>query len=226
MNVIFSAVRRYRASGWRTLVAGACALVFTSPGSAAGEGGLEPVSDDTLSAVVAGEGVGLLVEWRINADENSAPLASLSSCAGVGNPCRLGLKFANRDGGGGEWLVLKDFFGRLFIDGLNVDGSYNPAASTAYYDPTRFQNESGTCLLAGCDPNGLPALMLSFTGAVNVFEADITLGLEIGRIAIEYGGSGYQADANGSFAGVRVADAELGRQTQIDIDGKVRVYGF
>lgn len=212
------------------VLAAVCALLLPLSETVAAEDGtsvgLMPMSDAALAGVVAREGVGTLLELRINADENGAPLAALSSCAGIGNPCRLGLKFANREGGGGEWLILKDFFGRLFLDGLNIDGSYNPATSTAYYDATRFQDDSGTCLLAGCDPNGLPALMLSFTGTPGVFEADITLGLEIGRIALEYGASGFQADANGSFAGVRVADAALGRQTQIDIDGKVRVYGY
>ncbi|WP_290538491.1 hypothetical protein [Alcanivorax sp.] len=225
MNILFFPVGRAR-----RVLAAVVMLLLPLCETVAAEGsidtGLVPMSDAALAGVVAREGVGTLLELRINADENGAPLASLSSCTGIGNPCRLGLKFANRDGGGGEWIVLKDFFGRLFLDGLNIDGSFNPATSTAYYDATRFQDDNGTCLLAGCDPNGLPALMLSFTGTAGVFEADVILGLEIGRIAIEYGSTGFQADANGSFAGVRVADAELGRQTQIDIDGKVRIYGY
>lgn len=186
---------------------------------------LNEMSDEELGGVVAMKGVGLLLELRMNTDANGAPLASLASCAGTNNPCKLGINFANRAGGGGEWIMLKDFYGRLFIDGLNVDGSFNPAAYTAYNDSSRFKNDAGACLLAGCDPRNLPALQLSFTGSPSVFENDVVIGLEIGRVAIEYGATGFNNDANGSFLGVRVRDT-AGNFTSIDIDGKVRVYGF
>lgn len=181
--------------------------------------------DEEMAGVTGQQGVALLLELRMNADANGAPLASLSSCAGLNNPCKLGIRLANRAGGGGEWLMLKDFFGRLFIDGLNVDGSFNPAAYTAYRNDNRFKNEAGTCLLPGCDPRNLPALQLSFTGSPGVFENDITIGLEVGRMALEYGATGFNNDANGSFLGLRVRDTG-GRTTTIDVDGKIRVYGF
>lgn len=186
---------------------------------------MNELHDDEMASVAGQQGVALSLEHRMNADASGAPLASLSSCAGNNNPCKLGVKFANRAGGGGEWIMLKDFFGRLFIDGLNVDGSFNPAAYTAYRDDGRFKNDAGTCLLPGCDPRNLPALQLSFTGSPGAFENDITIGLEIGRMALEYGATGFDNDANGSFLGFRIRDTG-GRTTTIDIDGKIRVYGF
>lgn len=191
---------------------------------------LSEMSDEELGGVVAMKGVGLLLELRMNTDDKGVPLSSLASCAGINNPCKLGIKFANRAGGGGEWIMLKDFYGRLFIDGLNVDGSFNPATNTAYNDANRFKNDAGTCLIAGCDPKNLPALQLSYAGSPSVFENDVVIGLEVGRVAIEYGDTGFNSDANGRFIGLRVRDsvanAATNNATSIDIDGKVRVYGF
>lgn len=204
----------------------ACALVTLMAGlSGTACADMEELPENEMASVTGQQGVALLLEHRMNADASGAPLASLSSCAGLNNACKLGVKFANRAGGGGEWLMFKDFFGRLFIDGLNVDGSFNPAAYTAYRDDARFKNDTGTCLLAGCDPRNLPALQLSFTGSPGVFENDITLGLEVGRMALEYGATGFGNDANGSFLGFRIRDT-AGYTTTIDVDGKVRLYGF
>lgn len=186
---------------------------------------LQELSNDEMAEVVGFRGVGLLLELNMNTDASGVPLASLSDCAGTNNPCKLGILIANRSGGGGEWLMLKDFFGRLFIDGLNVDGSFNPAAYTDYRDDNRFKNDAGTCLLAACDPRNLPALQLAFTGSPSAFENDVTIGLEVGRMSIEYGATGFNSDVNGSFLGLRVRDT-AGPTTSIDIDGKVRVYGF
>ncbi|MFZ5560529.1 MAG: hypothetical protein ACOY41_03200 [Pseudomonadota bacterium] len=188
-------------------------------------GRLQELSNDEMAEVVGFKGVGLLLELNMNTDANGAPLASLSNCAGTNNPCKLGFLIANRSGGGGEWLMLKDYFGRLFIDGLNVDGSFNPATDSAYRDANRFKDDAGTCLLAACDPRNLPALQLAFTGSPSAFENDVTMGLEVGRMSIEYGATGFNNDANGSFLGLRVRDTG-GGTTSIDIDGKVRVYGF
>lgn len=192
--------------------------------------GLNEMSDEELGGVVAMKGVGLLLELRMNTDANGVPLSSLASCAGNNNPCKLGINLANRAGGGGEWIMLKDFYGRLFIDGLNVDGSFNPATNSAYNDANRFKNDAGTCMLTGCDPKNLPALQLSFAGSPSVFENDVVIGLEIGRVAIEYGATGFNNDANGGFIGLRVRDSvantATNNATSIDIDGKVRVYGF
>lgn len=220
--------RRFFSTEWLGQVS--VSLVFVlmathAPAILAQSGRLQELSNDEMAEVVGFKGVGLLLELNMNTDANGAPLASLSSCAGNNNPCKLGILIANRSGGGGEWLMLKDFFGRLFIDGLNVDGSFNPAAYTAYRDDNRFKNDAGTCLLAACDPRSLPALQLSFTGSPSAFENDVTIGLEVGRMAIEYGATGFNNDANGSFLGLRVRDT-AGATTSIDIDGKVRIYGF
>lgn len=214
----------------RKMLAKAAILLLALATAGAQAAGLNEMSDEELGGVVAMKGVGLLLELRMNTDDKGVPLASLASCAGTNNPCKQGINFANRAGGGGEWIMLKDFYGRLFIDGLNVDGSFNPATNSSYNDANRFKNDAGTCLLAGCDPRNLPALQLSFAGSPSVFENDVVIGLEIGRVAIEYGATGFNNDANGGFLGLRVRDSvantATNNATSIDIDGKVRVYGF
>lgn len=216
----------------RRLLCSVCmaAIILLCPLAAAddnagGTQAMQPLAEDEMEAVIGQVGVALLLDLRINADENGAPLASLSGCSGNGNPCRLAFKIANRESGSGEWLVLKDTWGRLFVDNLNIDGSFNPAGGTAYDNPDRFKDNGGTCLLAACEPANLPALKLSFGGATTSFENDIRIGLNLGRVAFEYGSTGYAADANGGFLGLQVRSTTQ-NYTHIDIDGAMRVYGY
>lgn len=216
----------------KSLVRSACMVALTllcpladAKDNAGGTQAMQPLAEDEMEAVTGQVGVALLLDLRINADENGAPLASLSSCSGNGNPCRLAFKIANRESGSGEWLVLKDTWGRLFVDNLNIDGSFNPAGGTAYDNPDRFKDNGGTCLLAACEPANLPALKLSFGGATTSFENDIRIGLNLGRVAFEYGSTGYAADANGGFLGLQVRSTTQ-NYTHIDIDGAMRVYGY
>lgn len=216
----------------KSLVRSACMVALTllcpladAKDNAGGTQAMQPLAEDEMEAVNGQVGVALLLDLRINTDESGAPLTSLSGCSGTGNPCRLAFKIANRESGSGEWLVLKDFFGRIFVDNLNVDGSFNPADGTAYDNPDRFKDNSGTCLVAGCEPANLPALKLSFGGATTSVENDIRLGLNLGRVAVEYGSTGYAADANGGFLGLQVRSTTQ-NYTHIDIDGAMRVYGY
>jgi hypothetical protein len=187
---------------------------------------LQLLDDGALSDVTGQEGVAVDLELRLNTDSAGAPLASLSSCTGTSNPCHMAIQFNNRLGGSGEWLVLKDIYGKLNISNLFLDEADLSATST-YLDISRFKDKAGVCLITSCNPNGLPALAMSFPGALGTFEADINLYLNIGRVAVEYGAAGYNADANGSFLGLKISDVRAGQiQAQADVDGKVRMYGF
>lgn len=188
---------------------------------------LLPADDVELSSSVAQQGVALDIEYAINADSNGVPLsaAPYNNCSGLGNGCRIAFKANNRNSFGGEWLVFKDAYASMRMNNLYLDAATTPATSSIYANPNVFKNTAGVCIVAGCTPNGLPALQLSFPGSATVFEEDISLFLNIGRIAIEHGAEGYNYDKNGSFAGIKVSDSQQ-THARIDIDGKMMIYGF
>lgn len=200
---------------------------------------LESIPDNELSDVSAQQGVALDLEFRMNSDANSAPLASLGSCAGTSaaNKCKIAIHLNNRDSGAvgdkGEWLVLKDIYGSLLIKNLYIDAASLPAAGSPYANDSRFLNQAGDVCLpdggaaAGCAARirGKPALSMSFPGLATTFESDIQLHFNIGRAAIEYGATGYNNDLRGSFMGLLVSDTTQTR-AKIDIDGKIQLYGF
>lgn len=196
-------------------------LLFAGAGQA-----LEQMDDSALSAISGREGIALDLELTINADSNGNPLSNLSYCSGVGNPCVLGLLFANRNAGGGEWLVIKDFFGVLRFNDLQLDASRLPATSSAYANPERFEDLSGTCMIAGCDPSGGLAALFSFPETPG-FNADVEWRWDIGRGAVQFGANGFlpSADNNASFVGVRVADT-VNNIGQIDLNGSLQLYGI
>ncbi len=190
---------------------------------------LLPASDGELSSSIAQQGIALDVEFALNADTNGNPLAAApyNNCVGLGNGCRLAFKANNRDSGGGEWLVFKDLYGHMLISNLYLDAATTPTTSTVYANPNVFKNTAGVCIITSCTPNGLAALQLSFPGSSSVFENDISLFLNIGRISIEHGATGYNNDTNGGFIGLRISDSNpLDKHAHIDIDGKMMIYGF
>ncbi|MDF3029633.1 MAG: hypothetical protein K0R03_191 [Moraxellaceae bacterium] len=190
----------------------------------------EALSDAELDAISGQEGIALGLNLYFNSVRAPAtpatdgtPYASLSSCAGVGNPCHVAVQLANRTDASGEWLVFKDFYFSLKVPLLRLDVA--PALSaagsnTAYFDVTRFQGDGGTCLLGtgNCTTsyiNTLPALKLTVPATTTSYNPatglstgynSVELALNIGRMATEFGATGYNADVNGSFMGVRVDD--------------------
>lgn len=196
---------------------------------------LESISDAELSSVSAQQGVALDLEFRMNTDANSAPLASLGNCTGTtaANKCKMAIHLNNRDSGGGEWLVLKDIYGSFIIKNLYIDAASLPAAASPYANDSSFLNQVGTVCLpdngvaAGCAARltSKPALSMSYPGSATTFESDVQWHLNIGRAAIEYGATGYNNDLRGSFMGVLVSDTTQTR-AKIDIDGKIQLYGF
>lgn len=200
--------------------------------------GLQPLDEEALGNVTGQEGIALDLELRQNADANANPLASLDGCSGVGNPCLLAVQFNNRTDLGGEWLMIKDFYGLMRLNDLWLDGADTPAGASPYSNPAIFRNGAGTCLLGGsnaasCIPNNVPALMMHFPGAYAEFEEDIEIFLNVGRMSVQYGSEGFLAinDDNKSFLSLRVSDLRTSiaipnAPAVIDIDGGIKLTGF
>lgn len=203
----------------------------------------EELADAELATMTGREGIALDLELRLNADTNGVPLASLSSCTGNLNPCRLGLEFQGR---AGKWLMMKDFYGVLKINELLLNGAYTPAAGPAvYFDPLRFASTpaGGDCLVTGggvpCVASNLwnlPAASFSFptAGKPATFYNDASLFLNIGRVAAEFNDPfpagtttlGYNRDAaTGTVLGLRIQDT-AGGSAGMRLDGRMLLYGF
>lgn len=199
-------------------------------------GGLQALDDQQLAEVVARDGAALDLELRINADANAQPLASLNSCSGIGNPCVLALQFDNRLSGGGEWLVLKDFYTVVRLNDLLIDGTETPPSSSPFADPRRFLSQDGQTCLTGqgsggatptCTANSLPALKLGFPDSGSAFNADIELALNIGRASVQFGPEGFlpSSDNGRSFLGLRIND-RIHDTGQLRVGGSLSVFGF
>lgn len=203
----------------------------------------EELADEQLAQLVGREGIAMDLELRINADSNGNALASLASCSGNLNPCRIGLEFQGR---AGNWLMLKDYFGIMKINELLLNGYYTAVAGPpVYFDALRFASTpaGGDCLITGvaapCVASNLwnlPAASFSFptAGKPAVFYNDATLKLNIGRVAAEYNDPfpsgattlGYNRDAaTGTVLGLRVQNT-AGNAAGMRLDGRMLMYGF
>jgi len=188
---------------------------------------MELLKDEQMANVTGQEGVALDLEFRVNADSDGNALDSVGNCQGLANPCNLALQFANRDAVGGEWLVLKDMYGVLRFNDLQLDGSRLPALSSAFANPSRFEDQNGICLLPNdCTPNNSLALLLTFPETAG-FNADIEWRLNIGRAAVQFGPEGFLPanDNGGSFLGLAIGDT-VTDIARIDINGGIQLYGF
>lgn len=198
--------------------------------------GLQPMDEEALGNVTGQEGIALDLELRQNADANGNPLASLDDCSGVGNPCLMAVQFNNRTDLGGEWLMIKDFYGVIRMNDLWLDGADTPSSASPYSNPEIFRNGAGTCLLnsqPGCIPNNVPALMMHFPGDYDTFEEDIEIFLNIGRMSVQYGANGFlpASDDDKSFLSLRISDLRTSSGVPnppavIDIDGGIKLIGF
>lgn len=199
--------------------------------------GLQPLDEEALGNVTGKEGIALDFELRQNADANGNPLASLNNCSGVGNPCLLAVQFNERTDLGGEWLVIKDFYGVMRLNDLWLDGENTPGSASGYANANVFR-KGVDCLLIGsnetsCIPNNVPALMMHFPGTYAAFEDDIELFLNIGRMSVQYGAAGFLPanDDGKSFLSLRISDLRTSSGVPnppavIDIDGGIKLIGF
>lgn len=193
---------------------------------------LEPIGDEALAEVTGQEGVIMAITMNLNLDANGDTLPTLDNCKNT-NLCNIALQFHNRLDNGGEWLVLKDVAISIKINDLYVDAAFTPAAASPYADSTRFLSRTGNCLTdstlsAAACAEGVwnnPTVQLSFNGSYTTFESDIEIYQRIGRMAVEYGATGYKNDANGTFMGLLISDTTQ-QHARLDIDGKVFISGF
>lgn len=199
--------------------------------------GMMALDDGSLAAVSGREGIAVDLELRVNTDSAGAPLSSLSYCYGNNNPCRLAFQFHNRGSGGGEWIVWKDFFGTMKINNLWIDAGQTPSSGSGYQDTVANNRFMGgalgtTCLLdssktaATCHEaaRNKPMLAQRFN---NGAAGGIQLFMNLGRVATEYGTTGYNSDFRGSSLGVLIGDTSSRyAPAQMKIGGKVGLYGF
>ena len=111
------------------------------------------LDNDELSGVTAQDGVAISLDWRLNVDNNFAPL-SLCTSPSTYRECRIAWAFNNRgstDGEDKQWLVLKGFRGGLYVPYLKLD------ATTVSYTADSGTN-SGS-------PVNIAAAKLDFGGA-------------------------------------------------------------
>ena len=188
--------------------------------------GLEPLQDNELQLISGGDAIQLTVRLRNNVDDSNNPIGCVP---GTLNPCRLGLEFTDREG---KWLMLKEFYGTIAIEDMRLQGATLSTSNSSYRDISRFEAPDGTCLLSGCSPNGLTAIMLTYPNAKGAGEYnDMTTFLNIGRMALEFddsGTPGYMLDNNpGSALAFRVSDSgSTNGSMQMRFDGSALIYGF
>ena len=198
---------------------------------------LESMTDGDLSTSTGQDGIGLQLELRINADQYgnaltsgnpgdrgmlAANAADFTNCGSTTNfsstGCRMAMKFANQSNGGGEWLVLKNFYGRIVMPLRYVDSGFTPSSSTPYVDLNRFKDKNGVPLLAS--PNNIPLVNVSYPKEIEVWN------LNIGGIAMEHGATGYLNNTGGSVGGMRISNSTPNLPATIGIHGSIGIFGF
>lgn len=187
----------------------------------------DEMSDDEM-AQVSGGSVVMELNLRNNVDSNAQPVGC-TPVLNTPNKCRFGLEFADR---GGYWLMLKEYFGTFHINDIRLDVGFLPTANTAYYSPARFMDVAGSCIIAACNPAGMPSLQLSYPAAdvQNVYN-DFTALLNVGRTWIETDSgpvSGFDRDTSlNSVFSARMSDSSaLNAPARMRFLGTANVYGF
>lgn len=205
-------------------------LMFTSAVMA-----WEVLPDAALSETTGQEGIGLQIELRINANAAGQPLTLPADLTLAANPtdyancgsltnfsstgCRLALQFANRLDNGGEWLVAKNFYGRILWPLMYVDSGTTPATASPYVDLDRFKDKNGTPLIAS--PNSIPYVSLSYPKEIEIWN------MTIGGLSIEYGATGYLNNAgNKSVGGIKISNSVPGLPATVNFQGSIGIYGF
>lgn len=222
------------------LVLGALLLATMSPAVA-----MQPMADAEMSAVTGQEGVSIALELRLNTDTNGSPLnADLTDCGGplagfANSECRYALEFEGR---ADKWLLFRGVYGLLKINDIRLDaGTLSQAGhAAALFDATKFQDDSGTCLLSSCTDatvQNLPSLRFEYPTATPSYDPlasprgissgydSLEIGLTIKETLIVFGTDAFTSTAPGSFLGLSIADNNAAR-AGIAISGRSFVYGF
>lgn len=177
--------------------------------SASASAELLAVSDEELSAVSGQQGVAVELDMKINLDPaTNGPLASIP----IGQR-RFALSYNNRPD---KWLVIKNYYARIFIPKLNLDGTRTDASGTPYRDLDSFKDSNGNPLLA--NPDNIASLSIQYPEPLYLL-------FNVGGISFETGAAGYNNPSEASFLGWRLgnANSQLGQITPL---GKMRIIGF
>lgn len=232
-------------------------FLFASAMSMQAQAQIEPIQEQDLALVTGQEGIGLQLDMFFNMtpdtsktavpNNDAAPFDSTCGTGGVGtmgNPCRIGLQFANRTA---DWLVLKDYYMGARIFQLNLDGGTLASASpsgSGYFDtsPTasRFRDSSGNCLLPGgvcsvANLNTLNAIVFSYPTTTTAYNTatftssgytSMLLTANLGRLVVEANtGSGPADTTMNSYLGAKISD-NTSKFAGIAIRGQAYVFGF
>jgi hypothetical protein len=208
---------------------------YTLPSIASGYGGPDP----TLSSCTGTSNPCHLALAVINRGVSTDPTSA------AGYPVNNGLAPSPTGWEPREWLVLKDAYTLINIPTGYLNGGVlgdAPAPDGTHpFNTAVFQDQGGNCLLgATCNwatlqtLNGLETSYpqqygmtpsYNHTTGVSAGYTSFEMGLNIGRMAVEYGATGYNADLNGSFMGIQVADNNS-YLAGASIQGVGYVFGF
>lgn len=149
---------------------------------------LQSLDNQSLAEVSGQDGVGLSMEYRLNADASGT-----SKCGGAIPliECRIALSFNNRGSAASnnqEWLILKGVSGRVLIPYVALD------AGTVTYSNDSNVSTTIPAAVFGADPNS-PLRIQKFV---------------ISNMAVETDTSsvrGYMAAAEDGFMGLRIDDS-------------------
>ena len=198
---------------------------------------LETMADAELSSATGQEGIGLQMELRINSDQYGNALTSgnpgdrgmlaanagdFTNCGSTTNfssiGCRMALKFANQSNGGGEWLVLKNFYGRIVMPLIYIDAGLTASAATPYVDLNRFKDKNGVPLLAS--PNNIPLVQISYPKEIEIWN------LTIGGVSMEHGATGYLNADSSTVGGMKISNSAPNLPATINLQGSIGIFGF
>lgn len=191
--------------------------------SATAQAGMEPLSGEEMDLVTGQNGIAFEWDLQVNTLAGTGTPAAICTSGADKTQCRLAMKFANREEAGGEWLVWKNFSGRLYFSRFNLDAYTSPAGATAYADASRFVDGLGSPV----SPYGKPGLKVSFPESLKIYN------LRIGGMAVEYGtglaaNTGFRADPldTRSFIGLAINNSVSGQPATLAMDGYISVFGF
>lgn len=162
--------------------------------------------------------------------------------------CRLAIQIENRND---NWLVIKNGHASLSVNRISLDASFlsdaGSSSNVGFYNPGKFVQPAalgGGCLLEGgaCNTTtiaSLPALRTHYPETGGTYDPishessgydDVRFGLYYEGMAVEFNSpanvqNGWQANLNGSFLGLNIADNN-GHRAGIAFGGDFYLYGF
>lgn len=206
------------------IVIGVAAGMFLLAAAGA-QAAMQVLNEEELVGITAQDGVSFELDMRINSDASGTPDPTL--CTGANRvQCRMAIKFANREDGGGEWLVWKGYSGRIYMPRFNMDATTSSASPSPYANTGpggRFVNGFGVPV----SPYNQPNIAIEYVDPIEIYN------FRISGMAVEYGtgltaGTGFQADPTDSrsFIGLVINNSIANQPATLQVDGQILVFGF